>query len=122
MIELLLERLNRLGTTSDFLAIVYLNRPGRPDVRAAIAARFPEGTAFTDRRIDLSAQTAGEAQASASSNRWLRRVKDVRKMVGAKRYKALVLAQGLGEGCQGIVEWPPWAMKIWGSKYPSPMK
>jgi hypothetical protein len=39
MIEQLLEGLNRLGTTPEFLAIVYLYRPGGPDVRAAIAAR-----------------------------------------------------------------------------------
>ncbi len=68
MIEQLLKRLEQMGTTAAFLTIVYRNRPGRPDVRKAIVTRFPEVATYADRKIDLSAQTAGAAQGDASGN------------------------------------------------------
>jgi hypothetical protein len=67
-IAALLNALEDLGTTSSFLAYVYANRPGRPDVRAEIIKRFPEAVAVPEHRIDLSAQTAGAAQSEASTN------------------------------------------------------
>jgi Trypsin-like peptidase domain len=68
MIQALLIALEDLGTTSDFLAYVYVNRPGRPDVRAEIAKRFPDATAIREKKIDLSAQTAGAPQADPSQD------------------------------------------------------
>ena len=68
MIEDLLKKLERLGTTSDFLAYVYVNRPGRKDVRKLITTYFPEAVVVPDKRIDLSAQTGGEPQADAPEN------------------------------------------------------
>jgi hypothetical protein len=59
MIRELLIQLEKLGTTADFLAHVYVNRPGKRAVRAAIAEFFPEAIAVPDQKIDLSAQTAG---------------------------------------------------------------
>jgi hypothetical protein len=64
----LLNALEDLGTTSAFLAYVYANRPGRPEVRSEIARLFPEAVALPDQKIDLSAQTAGTAQADAPTN------------------------------------------------------
>ena len=67
-ISALLNALEDLGTTSAFLAYVYANRPGRPDVRAEIVRRFPEAVAVPEQTIDLSAQTAGAPQPEASTN------------------------------------------------------
>jgi hypothetical protein len=64
----LLNALEDLGTTSAFLAYVYANRPGRPEVRAEIARLFPDAVAVQDKTIDLSAQTAGTSQPKASTN------------------------------------------------------
>jgi Trypsin-like peptidase domain len=68
MIQALLIALEDLGTTSDFLAYVYVNRPGRLDVRAEIAKHFPDAIAIRERKVDLSAQTAGTPQADSSTN------------------------------------------------------
>ena len=68
MIVQLLNSLEDLGQTATFLAYVYVNRPGRPDVRTAIIALFPEAVAVPDRKIDLSAQKAGAPQAEAPTN------------------------------------------------------
>ena len=68
MIVQLLNSLEDLGSTATFLAYVYVNRPGRPDVRAAITALFPEAVAVPDKKIDLSAQKAGAPQAEAPTN------------------------------------------------------
>ena len=65
MIKKLLEALEELGTTADFLAYVYVNRPGRQDVRDAIRGYFPQAVAIRQKTIDLSAQTAGVPQADA---------------------------------------------------------
>jgi V8-like Glu-specific endopeptidase len=68
MIVQLLNALEDLGSTEKFLAYVYVNRPGRQDVRAAIIALFPEAVAVPDKSIDLSAQKAGAPQAEAPTN------------------------------------------------------
>lgn len=68
MIVQLLNSLEDLGQTATFLAYVYVNRPGRQDVRTAIAALFPEAIAVPDKKIDLSAQKAGAPQAEAPTN------------------------------------------------------
>jgi hypothetical protein len=67
-ISSLLNALEDLGTTSAFLAYVYANRPGRPDVRTEIVKHFPEAVALLEQKIDLSAQTAGAPQPEASTN------------------------------------------------------
>ena len=48
MIRALLIALEDIGTTSDFLAYVYVNRPGRPDVRTEIAKDFPDAVAVSE--------------------------------------------------------------------------
>jgi Trypsin-like peptidase domain len=68
MIRALLIALEDIGTTSDFLSYVYVNRPGRPDVRTEIAKDFPDAVAVSEKKIDLSAQTAGTPQADAPNN------------------------------------------------------
>ena len=68
MIQALLIALEDLGTTSDFLAYVYVNRPGRLDVRTEIARHFPDAIAIREKKVDLSAQTAGTPQADSSTN------------------------------------------------------
>lgn len=68
MIQQLLVALENLGTTADFLAYVYVNRPGRQDVRDAIIHFFPQAVAVPDKKIDLAAQTAGVQQDNASKN------------------------------------------------------
>jgi V8-like Glu-specific endopeptidase len=68
MLVQLLNALEDLGSTEKFLAYVYVNRPGRQDVRAAITALFPEAVAVPDKSIDLSAQKAGAPQAEAPTN------------------------------------------------------
>jgi hypothetical protein len=62
MIRELLIQLERLGTTADFLACVYVNRPGKRAVRDAIVKFFPEAIALPGRKNGLSAQTAGVRQ------------------------------------------------------------
>ena len=64
----LLNALEELGTTAAFLAYVHANRPGRPDVRSEIARLFPEAVGVQEKKIDLSAQTAGAPQPEASTN------------------------------------------------------
>jgi V8-like Glu-specific endopeptidase len=68
MIEKLLIALEQLDVTSNFLAYVYVNRPGNQEIRAEILAHFPEAVAPFDKKINLSAQTAGAPQANASNN------------------------------------------------------
>jgi V8-like Glu-specific endopeptidase len=68
MIEQLLIKLEKLGKTGDFLAYVYVNRPGKKNVRAAIVKFFPEAVSVPDQKIDLSAQTAGVPQDDAPTN------------------------------------------------------
>src|SRR4051812_21884389 len=68
MIEDLLKALERLDVTGNFLAYVYVNRPGNRDIRDEIVALFPEAVAPFDKKIDLSAQTAGARQANAATN------------------------------------------------------
>jgi V8-like Glu-specific endopeptidase len=68
MIVQLLNTLEELGKTSSFLAYVYVNRPGRQDVRGQILKLFPEAVAVPERRIDLSAQTKGVPQPEAPTN------------------------------------------------------
>jgi len=68
MIEDLLKALERLDVTGNFLAYVYVNRPGNRDIRDEIVAHFPEAVAPFDKKIDLSAQTAGAPQANAARN------------------------------------------------------
>jgi hypothetical protein len=68
MIQKLLIALEELGTTSDFLAYVYVNRPGRPDVQAEIRKDFPDAIAIREKKIDLSPQTAGAPQADPPTN------------------------------------------------------
>ncbi|MEA2840732.1 MAG: hypothetical protein QOF41_2062 [Methylobacteriaceae bacterium] len=68
MIRALLVELENLGTTPDFLAYVYVNRPGRADVREAITTYYPEAVAVRNKQIALSAQTAGAPQAKAPDN------------------------------------------------------
>src|ERR1700709_206226 len=60
----LLIALEDIGSTSKFLAYVYVNRPGRPDVRTEIVKTFPAALAGPEQKIELSAQTAGVAQAA----------------------------------------------------------
>lgn len=67
-ISRLLEALEQAGTTSTFLAYVYAQRPGRADVRAEIAALFPEAAGLPDSQIGLSAQQAGVAPPGASAD------------------------------------------------------
>lgn len=67
-IRALLIALEALGITSDFLAYVYVERPGRPDVRAGIVKYFPDAIAIREKRIDLSAQEAGVPQANPSKD------------------------------------------------------
>jgi hypothetical protein len=64
----LLNALEDLGVTSAFLAYVYANRPGKPQVRAEIVKRFPEAVIVLKKEIDLSAQTAGAPQSEAPTN------------------------------------------------------
>jgi Trypsin-like peptidase domain len=68
MIRELLIQLEMIGKTADFLAYVYVNRPGKKNVRAAIVNFFPEAVAVSNQKIDLSAQTAGEPQDNAPTN------------------------------------------------------
>jgi Trypsin-like peptidase domain len=68
MLVQLLNMLEELGSTATFLAYVYVNRPGRQDVRAAITALFPDAVAVPGKEIDLSAQQAGVPQSDASTN------------------------------------------------------
>ena len=68
MIEELLKALERLDTTGNFLAYVYVNRPGNAEIRKEILAHFPEAVAPFDKKIDLSAQTQGAPQANAPVN------------------------------------------------------
>jgi hypothetical protein len=68
MIEELLVKLEKLGTTSDFLAYVYVNRPGRKDVRKLITSYFPEAVEIPEREIDLSAQEGGDPQPEPPKN------------------------------------------------------
>ncbi len=68
MLVQLLNALEDLGSTATFLAYVYANRPGRPDVRTAIVALFPDAVAVPDKKIELSAQKAGAPQAEAPTN------------------------------------------------------
>jgi Trypsin-like peptidase domain len=68
MIRALLIALEGLGTTRDFLAYVYVNRPGRQDVRAAIAGYFPDAVRVPEKTIDLAAQTRGAQQSDAPEN------------------------------------------------------
>jgi hypothetical protein len=62
MIRELLIQLEKLGTTADFLAYVYVNRPGKRAVRDAIVKFFPEAIVVPGQKNDLSAQTAGVRQ------------------------------------------------------------
>ena len=64
----LLNTLQDLGRTSTFLAYVYANRAGRPDVRDQIVRLVPDAIALPDRKIALSAQTKGEPQPSGPTN------------------------------------------------------
>jgi hypothetical protein len=68
MIEELLKALERLDVTGDFLAYVYVNRPGNKEIREEIVSYFPEAVAPFNKKIDLSAQTAGAPQANAAIN------------------------------------------------------
>lgn len=67
-IRRLIIQLEMLGITADFLTYVYVKRPRQPQVRAAIARLCPEAAATPEQKIDLSAQTAGVAQAGSSEN------------------------------------------------------
>src|SRR5262245_8616621 len=68
LIEQLLAELEKIGATANFLGYVYINRPGRADVREAISKYSPEAVATRDKKIDLSAQTAGIPQEKAPEN------------------------------------------------------
>jgi len=68
MIAQLLNTLQELGRTSTFLAYVYVNRPGRSDVRERIVKLIPDAVALPDRKIALSAQTRGAPQDDAPQN------------------------------------------------------
>lgn len=68
MIRELLIQLEKLGKTADFLAYVYVNRPGKRNVRAAIVNLFPEAVSVSDHKINLSVQTAGEQEEEAPDN------------------------------------------------------
>jgi hypothetical protein len=68
MIAQLLNTLQELGRTSTFLAYVYVNRPGRNDVRDQIVKLVPDAVAVPDRTIALSAQTRGAPQPDAPQN------------------------------------------------------
>lgn len=61
MILELLIQLERLGKTADFLACVYVNRPGKKSVRAAIVEFFPEAVSISDRKINPGAKGLGDA-------------------------------------------------------------
>jgi hypothetical protein len=67
-IRKLLIALEEQGTTADFLTLVWENRPGRPEVRREIASYFPDAAARRQKKLDLSAQTAGKNQADAPQN------------------------------------------------------
>jgi V8-like Glu-specific endopeptidase len=64
----LLIALEDIGSTAKFLSYVYVNRPGRPDVRTEIVKAFPDAVAVPEKQIELSAQTAGAPQANAPTN------------------------------------------------------
>jgi len=64
----LLNALEERGTTPLFLREVYARRPGRPDLRAAITALYPEAADAPPRTIALSAQNAGRPQDEAPTN------------------------------------------------------
>jgi hypothetical protein len=64
----LLIALEDIGSTAKFLSYVYANRPGRADVRTEITKTFPEAVSVPERKIELSAQTAGVTQADAPTN------------------------------------------------------
>ncbi len=64
----LLNALEGPGITPKFLGYVYVQRPGRPDVRQAIVRLCPEALAVPDRAIALSAQAAGQTQPDAPTN------------------------------------------------------
>jgi V8-like Glu-specific endopeptidase len=69
MIAQLLNTLEELGKTSAFVSYVYARRQGRPDVQAEIVKYFPEAAAAPpQRKIELSAQTAGVPQQDAPTN------------------------------------------------------
>jgi len=70
MIDSLLNKLQDLGPqpTADFLSYVYVNRPGRDDVRQEIVKFFPQAISVSERKIDLSAQKAGAPQPEAPEN------------------------------------------------------
>jgi V8-like Glu-specific endopeptidase len=69
MIVKLLEALERLGRTGKFLAYVYNKRSERPDVQELIVHYFPAAAAVPDqRKIDLSVQKQGAAQAGEPTN------------------------------------------------------
>src|SRR5262245_22663506 len=63
----LLNVLEERGTTAMFLRYVYVHRPGRPDVRNAIAQLCPEAavTKISDKGTTLSAQIGGIPQPDA---------------------------------------------------------
>ena len=67
-IRKLLIALEEQGTTADFLALVWENRPGRPEVRREIASYFPDAAARQQKKLDLSVQIAGTDQANAPQN------------------------------------------------------
>src|SRR4051812_46591801 len=64
----LLIALEDTGSTAKFLSYVYVNRPGRPDVRTEIAKSFPDAVTVPEQKIELSAQTAGVQQKDAPTN------------------------------------------------------
>ncbi len=64
----LLIALEDIGSTAKFLAYVYANRPGRPDVRTEIVKTFPDAVAVPAQTSALSVQTAGAPQADAPTN------------------------------------------------------
>jgi hypothetical protein len=64
----LLNRLEELGQISVFLGCVYVNRPARADIRAAISRFFPDAGAVPEQKIEFSAQTAGAPQIDAPTN------------------------------------------------------
>lgn len=62
----LLNVLDDRGTTAPFLRYVYIHRPGRDDIRQAIARLCPEAAVgVPDRGVALSAQTGGLPQPDA---------------------------------------------------------
>jgi hypothetical protein len=68
MLVQLLNTLEDLGKTSTFLGYVYLNRPGRQDVRDVIVRLFPSAVEVPAQRIELSAQKAGVTMPGASTD------------------------------------------------------